>query len=61
MSMRKDAGEASIKVGTNVITAGFIGLAFANSGESLASAFIAILLGGVLIYYGIKFRDRGNE
>jgi len=59
--MRKDVGEATIKVGSNVITAGFIGLAFANSAESLGSAFIAILLGSILIYYGIKYRDGGNE
>lgn len=59
--MRKDVGEAAIKVGTNVLTAGIIGLAFANSGEAFASAFIAIVFGHAFIYYGIKYRDKGDK
>lgn len=55
--MRKDVGQAAIQVGTNVLTAGIIGLAFIDNGAKLVSAFAAIAFGYAFIYYGVKYRD----
>lgn len=59
--MRKEVGEAAVKVGTNIATAGGIGLVFLHDGATMANSIVAIICGFFVIFVGIRYRDGGSQ